>query len=443
MEEIILIERKQIPIMLFIFITVFEPPLLPAQLIYIQGIIELVYLFIFKILKSKTVDLTVLNHSGMSNYYLFLMMLWVLLSLSRMVDIIFFNGQLSFLNWSKSTNQILLLSFIEFINLDIIFNYFENHKYSLNDIFESIVNVGAIQGILSLTAYEIPTVRMLFLKFAGDMYNNSWILERRGYGFSQSLLDGFGYGMGLIAGVLIIRLRFNTKRNFMQILKLILISFSILVNSRTGLIILLTSILLKVTVSDNMKNTLIKLPLAIIILYIFMYSLVPIINWGIGSVNTNINWIASDIGGLIKAILPSVNINTTLAQAQSTSNPYFNSITNIQFPSNPFQFLFGKGWLIYLGSQTGYRSDNGYVNMFWMFGIVGTIAYYLYNLYITSKIFHKVDGAYKLILIFNYIALLIYSVKGRPIGYSSGILLFYFIIFSLNYFSESSSMEGE
>lgn len=421
------------------FISVFEPPFLPIQLIYVQGIIELFYLFIFKILKERQVNLNVLDHSGMGKYYVFIVLLWIGLSISRIIDVIFFNGEPSPSNWIKSTNQFLVLTFIEFINIGIILNCFQKYKYSLNDIFESIINIGALQGLLSVLAFEIYPLRMLFLKFAGDIYNNSWILERRGYGFSQSLLDGFGYGMGLIAGILVLKFNFKSGKSvFFQVIKLILIVFSILVNSRTGLIILFVALLLRIAISDDLRITLIKIPVTIILFYILIYSLVPLVNIGMSSMNTNINWIASDIGGLIKALIPSVNINVTAAQAHATSNPYYNLITNAQFPNNTFQFLFGKGWQVYEGSQLGYRSDNGYINMLWMLGIVGTTIYYFYNLYITVKLFNKINKDYYLILIFNYFALLIYSIKGRPVGFSSGIIIFYLVIFSITYFNKNA-----
>lgn len=435
MEMMKLIKSKNTPILLFIFISIFEPPFLPVQLIYIQGIIELIYLLFFRILKYKRIDLNVPQKSGIENYYGFMMLLWGMLSLSRVADIIFFNGELSFSNWIKSTNQFIVLTLIELINVIIILSYFQKNKYSLDYLIKSIINAGTLQGLFSLLAFLIPPLRMAFLKFAGDIYTNSWVLERRGYGFSQSLLDGFGYGMGLIAGLLILRFKFDSvKHIFNQCIKLFLITFSILVNSRTGLIILLLAVLLKLTVSNSIKITLIKLPIVIIILYMFMHFLVPLVNSGMASSNVNVSWIASDIGGLIKSIIPSANINTTLVQAQSTNNAYFTSITNIQLPNNAYQFLFGKGWQVYEGSSLGYRSDNGYVNMFWMVGVVGTIAYYLYNLFISIKLFNKISKEYYIILIFNYIALLTYSVKGRPIGYSSGIVVFYILIFSISFY---------
>lgn len=428
-------KKKHVLIILLMFIFIFEPPFLPISFIYVQGIIELFFLFIFKILKNKKIDLEILNISGMSKYYGFIVLLWIMLSVSRIIDIVLFNGEISISNWMKSTNQFIIMTFIEFINLDVLFQYLRKINYSLNDFFECIINVGAIQGIISVFAFIMPSLRMILLKFASDVFTNSWILERRGYGFSQTLLDGFGYGMGLIAGLLILNFKAKSIKSFIiQIIKISLIIFSILVNSRTGLIIVVIALLLKIPMGDNLRITLIKLPITIFLLYVFVYSLVPLINYGMSSMNTNINWISSDIGGLIKALIPSANINTTAAQAHATSNPYYTLITNVQVPNNPLQFMFGKGWQIYEGSRTGYRSDNGYLNMIWMVGVVGTIAYYAYNLYLTMNLIKKTNGKNYLVLIFNYIALLVYSVKGRPVGFTPGIIVFYMIIFGLSYF---------
>ena len=438
-----MLSKERTAIILFIFISVFEPPFLPVPLIYIQGTIELLFLLVFRVLKNGKVNVGISKSSGMTQYFLFIIILWTILSFNRLLDITIFNGQLSASNWLKLTNQFLLLTFIEFMNIHIILEYFEKHHYSMNTLFNDITNIGALQGFISLLAFLIPALRSLLLKFAGDMYTNSWLLERRGYGFSQSLLDGFGYGMGLIAGLLILRFRMDSLKHFIiQTVQLILVLFAIVVNSRTGLIIFFVAVIMKITLGSNLKTTLLKIPVAIITIGIIIYFLIPLVNLGMESLNTNVNWIASDVGGLIKAIFPSADINTTAAQAQTTSNPYYTLITNIQLPDNTFQLLFGKGWQVYEGSQFGYRSDNGYVNMLWMVGVIGTIVYYVYNLIITSKLFkllHK--NQYRLVLAFNYIALLVYSIKGRPIGYSSGIVLFYLIIFGISFFSKEEFFE--
>lgn len=435
MEEFSLIKKRLVPIFIFTFISIFEPPFLPIPLIYLQGFIEITFIFFSKVLIEKKIRIDLFNSSGMSQYYRFIAVLWVWISISRIIDIIIFNGETSFSNWLGSTNQLLVLTFIEFLNINIIIRHLKEHKCSLENILNLIVDAGTFQGILSLLSFLIPSLRMMLLKFAGDIYSNSWVLERRGYGFSATLLDGFGFGMGLIAGIVIIRFNFNSAKSIiLQLIQLFLIVFSISINSRTGLIIVLMALIIKFTISKSLRAILIRVPIVVIVFYISIYALIPLVNAGMGSSNVNINWIASDFGGLIKAVIPTADINTTFIQAQATNNPYFDLVTNIQFPNNFFQLLFGKGWQIYEKNQLGYRSDNGYINMVWMIGFIGMLLYYLYNFYMSVKVLVKSNNIYSKLLLFNFVSLLIYSIKGRPIGYSPGIVVFYMILFSTTYY---------
>ena len=435
--------KKSIPIFAFLFITIFEPPFLPLPLIYLQAVFDFIYIFTIFINSRNKIKLRIFVNSGMNKYLYLVIMLAILLTIDRLVDIIFFNGNLSSSNWLKSINQLIVLTFIEFVNISIIIRYLHINNFKFDDLLNMIVNAGVLQGIISIFAFMFPRLRTILLTFAGDIYTNSWMLERRGYGFSLSLLDGFGFGMGLIAGIIIINLEYSSLKNTVyQLIKLFIVIFSISVNSRTGLIITAVAVILKISISKDLRSTLIKLPISIIIFYIIILALIPLINLGMGSTNINVNWICSDIGGLIKAFFPSANINTTAVQAQMTNNTYYNLISSVEFPDSVYQMLFGMGWQVYEGSRIGYRSDNGFINMIWMFGFIGTIFYYLYNLYIHLKILFKVKNSTFVLLIFNFISLLIYSIKGRPLGYSSGIVIFYLVIFSATYFIHMNIKDG-
>lgn len=436
MEEKKLLKKNSINkcIYIYLFITIFEPSLPQIPLIYVQGIISFIYILFFRILKQNRVDLGIVKYSGIMSYFCFLCLMWLWLSLSQLIDIMISSGTfITSTNWIKSTNQLIILSLCEFLNIDIIILYLKNKNYTINDLFDMLIKVGALQGLLSIISFCIPAVRLAFLKLSGGDGYNSWLLARRGYGLSFSLLDGFGFGMGLIAGIAILKFKLRDLRNvLLQIVEIFLIVFSIAINSRTGLIIASVAFLLKLCFSNNLKSILIKIPIVMLAIGIILQALIPIINAGIGSSNININWICSDIGGLIKALVPSADINTSLTQAQSTSNPYYNNLTRIEYPQGTFQLLFGKGWQVYYGSQIGYRSDNGFVNMIWMFGIFGTVIYFAYNFIIILKNSNWLDNN-TIILIFTFIALVMYSFKGRPFGYSAGIVVFYIVIFCFMY----------
>lgn len=433
------------PLLLFIFITIFEPPFLPVPFIYVQGLIEVLFLIIFKFVREKRIDLTIMNRSGMSHYMGFIIILWLWILVARIVDVLFFNGMDSMSNFLRSTNQLLVLTFIQFLNIGIIISCFRKCKNPISRIFDYVVYAGVFQGVLAILAYLIPIVRTMFLKFGGSVYSNEWLLQRRGYGFSLSLLDGFGYGMGLIAALVIFRFKKDgIKNNIIRCLQLALIVTSISLNSRTGFVIIAVAILAKLLLSTKVRIMLLKIPLTLIAVFVMYKVLIWLINKGLSSQNITVKWISTDIGALLKSVFPAIGINVSASSSYSNNdNPYYSLLTDIELPHTPFQYLFGEGWQVYYGSQYGYRSDNGYINMAWMFGILGTIYYYVYNTFVNFRLLSKFDGKYYHILIFNVLALFIYSAKGRPFGYYPGIVIFYLIIFSIMFFSNTNNSNKE
>lgn len=430
--------RIKLYAIVFLFITIFEPPFLPIPLIYIQGLIEILTLLLLR----KNINWSVLKQSKMAQYALIIFIMWFVISINRLIDIIFFNGDPSFNNWLKSTNQFLLITSIEFLNIYIFILFVKKNNLKLEQVLNLITDVGALQGLLSLLAYVIPTLRELFLAFAGEIYENSWLLQRRGYGFSFSLLDGFGFGMGIIAGLMIINFKVsNLKSVLLQLIKLAFVIFSVTVNSRTGLIIIAFAFLIKLCIHKSLTTTFIMLPIVIFCCIVLVHLLIPLLNAGMASSNLTISWISSDIGGLIKSFYPSADINTTLVQAQNSSNAYYTNISDIEFPDHAFQILFGKGWQVYYGTALGYRSDNGFVNDIWLVGVIGTIIYYAYNLYVNLRSSMILHGKYLALMIFNFGSIIIYSLKGRPFGYSPGIVVFYLIIFTLTYYGLTKSKD--
>src|SRR5699024_10286973 len=99
------------------------------------------------------IKLRIFDNSEMNKYLYLVIMLAILLTVDRLVDIIFFNGDLSSSNWLKSINQLIVLTFIEFVNISIIIRCLHINKFKFNDLLYMIVNVGVLQGIISIFAF--------------------------------------------------------------------------------------------------------------------------------------------------------------------------------------------------------------------------------------------------------------------------------------------------
>ena len=102
-----------------------------------------------------------------------------------------------------------------------------------------LVKAGVAQGFCAVLAFLIPPIRQLFVMFGDqELFTNDYFLETRGYGFSMTLIDTFGYGMGLIGGYILL-FKWSNMKKWEMITALLLIMFTVAVNARTGILVLL------------------------------------------------------------------------------------------------------------------------------------------------------------------------------------------------------------
>ena len=102
----------------------------------------------------------------------------------------------------------------------------------------SYVYAGMLQFGLVFISLVVPAVKAAFIAFiyknTGDIYlGTPWVMERRGFGFSNSFVDSFGFGMGIVAVLPLFFLKKAKEKIALFVPCLVLIS---LVNVRTGLI---------------------------------------------------------------------------------------------------------------------------------------------------------------------------------------------------------------
>ena len=107
----------------------------------------------------------------------------------------------------------------------------------------------------------------------------------------------------------------------------------------------------------------------------------------------------------------------------------------IDLPNNYFELLFGTGHHVYdTQSSMGFRTDIGYYNLLWEFGLIGGIVLMALILwFIIKPFFMTTDLLIKRIALFNFLSYIVVMMKAILLGYNPGVFVNYMIIFSIYY----------
>lgn len=417
---------KKIWFVVYMFLAIFEPPILPIGFIYVLGVLT-VGLLIMKY--GTRIPLNKPKKAGIHIITKVFLIGTMYIVIVGAFNALFIEQADVMSNRIRCINQLFVLSVIEFMAIWYIFQLADELHYGLKDVFRSMFISGALQGFCALSAYIIPSVRSFFIRYGdSSLFGNAYFFERRGFGFSMTLIDTFGYGMGLLAGYLI--LSKWDKNKVPKVIALVLMIFAIVVNARTGLIILAISIILKVLQGENTAIQLGKIILAIPIAYLGIFKLAPkILEFGMASANITIKWVATDMQELYMTLLYGRAIGASLSDAS-----FFSSFDNI--PKNVIEFIFGSGHSIYdTHSQLGFRTDVGYINLWWEFGLLGMgILLLVIFIWMAKPLKYIKDKCIRSMLMLNILSYFIVLFKAILIGYNPGVFVNYLCTFAIYYY---------
>ncbi len=412
--------NKYLYLILFVFL--FQPPIIPISLIYILGPFVLMLILRYN---NKTVG-NILYKSKILWLSHFLLILAFYLVLINSLDILIVGDKGILLARLRSFNQLLLLPGIQFILITYLLIIYEKNNYSLFDVVRLLMLAGCVQGLCAIVAFLVPPVRSLFLAMGPEtLYTNEWYLERRGYGFSSVLIDTFGFGMGLIAGYIVLYDWRKKIRKIYVVLSLLLILFSIAVNSRTGILVFVIALLIRLLYDRNIFKVLIKLTILTALSGIIISFAQKIAEVGVKSENYTIAWISiafSQIMDLFSSDGATVDEMVFISEF-------------VDFPHNFFEFLFGSGhWIYDTGKELGFRSDIGWFNLFWEFGVLGTVILITGMIcFMIRPFFLSIDDQLRRICLFNTISYLIVLIKAILLGYNPGSFVIYYFTFCSYY----------
>lgn len=428
------IDKTRLWLTIYCFLMIFQPPFFQFGTVYISGILTVILLLNFY---GKRINVSILNNSGITLFLKLVLLMTMYLLVISLIDTSFIESKDLLSNRLRCVNQLLVLTVIQLLSVFYILSISKERDYHLEDIIGFIVGAGILQAACSISAFFIPSIRAFFLANAADVYTNEWLLQRRAYGFSESLLDTFGLGMGLIASYEL----FSSRNKIVpKVCIIIMILFSIIVNSRMGLAILAIALLVYFIKSDDYRMMLIKGFAIVLIVFLIIYYLFPVlITAGNKSGNDTIIWITFALQEIFDAIIGDFDFSLSGLSSFSFISGY------VPLSNNLFEFIFGSGHSVY-GTKwdLGFATDIGYTNLLWIYGIVGTSILLLYFAYLFYYSFKSINSTnLKFLPIVVALSFFVALFKANLIGCNPGIFVIYLFCFSAIYFNSLKNEKDE
>lgn len=378
----------------------------------------------------KTYKNYILLESKIKNIYRFFIGIFVYFLFINVIDIIFIDARDLTATRLRCFNQLMVLSYFQFLFIFYLFLQFEKRNYGLADAFRLLILAGLLQGGCTVIAFFVPPIRTAFM-FFGDraLYDNDFFLERRGYGFSMTLIDTFGYGIGLIAGYMV--LIGWPRRVKYRLLCIALLVFTTAINARTGLFVLVIAVFLKLIFwGGTFFKALFSIGVLSLLLYILKVFFPVILEMGVRSDNSTLVWICSDFLEMYYMAF-EFGASNSMQMEDATFLSNF-----VSLPDNFFEYLFGSGHYVYdTKHELGFRTDIGYYNLFWEFGILMSGVILLKFTSFIGKPFLMTDNTkIKSIVVFNFVAYAFLLMKAILLGYNPGVFVNYYVTFALYFY---------
>lgn len=389
---------------IYLFFSLFAPPLLPDINIIIPLSIISLLILIFRYQKEFYI---IIKSKILRNFILF-----IILYLFYLLSIILFNiliGEIvNITHYITFFYSFFLVVPTTLIVCIYIVSFCLKKRWNFDELITMFVIAGFFQGLITICTIISNNIKIFFVNL---MYKNtnevkltsSWLIERRFYGFANSMLDLFGLGTGIIASLPLFLYRIKRKIIYF-IPTLLIVPF---MNSRTGLVIFaIALIMILIQIFFHRK----KVSDLILIIALIIVIIMLILYMSINSPET-ISWILNDFSSFF-------------SDTEGTATNLF-SKNFWQIPNNIFHFFCGTGHSLYLAS--GYsHSDVGYINDLWRQGIIGTILLYGAFFYLWSK-GKKKSSNQREKNIFNLIMIsfIVFLIKGSLFTYHPAMIIFF------------------
>ena len=151
---------------------------------------------------------------------------------------------------------------------------------------------------------------------------------------------------------------------------------------------------------------------------------------GVRSDNATLVWICSDFLEMYYMAFES-GASNSMQMEDATFLSNF-----VSLPDNYFEYIFGSGHYVYdTKHELGFRTDIGYYNLFWEFGILMSGVILLKFASFIGKPFLMTDNTkIKSIVVFNFVAYAFLLMKAILLGYNPGVFVNYYVTFALYFY---------
>lgn len=413
---------EEMYIIFFVFVLVFAPPILPKTNLILAAICMMLLLTKYKRNFSR-----VLYKSGEIHWIITIIVFVGYALTTILINSLVFDDMVQLGHYTALFNRFLVLTVTLVACTTYFICYTEKKAMDVKKYITYVVRAGLIQAIFVYASLLIDPIHdffLYFLRLFGDstLYENTWYVTIRSFGFAGTLVDTFGFGMGLIAGIALFYGVFYEKK---YILYSLLIALAGTLDARTTLIIYLVSIVIVIIyfILNGKVGFVFKCGIALVLALVILNQVMPILQ----EVNIDTyNWLNAGIKS-VQQLLEGDETSDSMAKLFSEKM--------WQIPES-FQLIFGSGHSLY-GARGYAHSDVGYINDLWFVGIVGMLFLYGSIGILIIKGYRRCQSILlKMCMIFFAGATLVFNIKGSAIGYNPGTAVLFSIIFMMNYFGE-------
>lgn len=423
---------SEIGFILYLFCFIFAPPIIPKiNLIFIV----FAYTILQLIKREGRLINSILFESGIKKYCYFMFFAFTYIVFVMWIGV--HVQDVGGINYIKTFYRFLLLIPVTVTCVLYIIIRMKELKYDFYDFLHAIIKAGSIQAIISILMFLSPSIKqvlvdIMFANTGDSLTQNLWVYQRRLYAFSNSVLDSFGYGTGIIA---VLPFFLAIKKRIIYLIYVPMLLVVPLLNSRTGLIVFFIGVITVIPLY-LFKIKFIKLFKTVFVAGVLLFFL----NIGY-KIMQEVNplttiWIENGISSFL-SLFGIDNGTVDIGYTESTNNLFSASFWYV--PNN-IGLIFGTGHNVYQANGFDH-SDVGYINDIWLGGLVGLFLLYfpLFILLIKTAL-KETQKEIKYLLFFLFFAFIATNVKGYMINYNVGMAITLSISFAAVYFSKKTSL---
>lgn len=417
---------------LYMFILIFAPPFIPYPHLLLT-----LFSFILLLTNYRNMAESVFKKSGICEWVIVMILLAAYTICIAFPISVACNDVVNISHYVSTINRYGVLVVTVSICAVFFICSMSKKRYGLDFCIECLINAGIIEGVLAILSFLSPSVKNFFIflmeKFSDpSLYSNRWYITVRSYGFASTLVDVFGMGIGILAGICFF---YGVNRKRKYIFVSLIIATATLLNSRTGLIIYVISIIITIFFTFKKENVrkMISILISLFLMFIFASEVIKLMS-------TN-EYTASWVNSGIDSIINFINGKSSAGNNNDAMSLLFQQ-NFWKLPSFP-RIIFGTGHSLY--EAEGYsHSDVGYVNELWLYGILGCILLYgeIIKLCVTTWKRSK-DSVIKFSSIFLLVAYFFFNIKGAALGYNPGAVSMFIVIFICKYQNSVRKCEYE